>query len=150
MKRLDVPALLIASRGDRDPDECWPWAGSVNSVTGYGTAGTQGYAHRLAWEAEHGPIPEKLTIDHVDHDFAGRSCVNALRHMELVTRTENAMRGNSPIAQNARKTECPEGHQLVGDNLIVRQRPGRGPTRECRACKRANETRRYHARRRRL
>lgn len=144
MRRLDLDDLFARSR--RGPDECWPWAGAV-SKNGYGTAGTAGTAHRIAWEREHGPIPDGLTIDHLTDRCTRRDCVNPA-HMEPVTRTVNAMRGQSPIAQNARKDRCAkEGHPLTGDNLIIRARTGRASTRECRACKRVSEHRRYHARR---
>lgn len=140
---LDIDALLAASQ--RGPDECWPWAGSVHPTLGYGTAGSK-YAHRIAWERANGPIPEGLTIDHVGHEFAGRCCVNPA-HMECVTRAENAMRGSSPIALNARKDECINGHPLTGANLIIRHHPGRADSRACRTCKRERERARYHAQR---
>lgn len=123
---------------------CFLWPGAKHKKTGYGLYSGK-YAHRLAWEREIGTIPEGLTIDHVGHRFETRRCVN-VDHMEVVTRTENAMRGNSPIADNARKTHCLRGHELIGDNLIVRKKSGRAPSRECRTCKRAAENRRYHAR----
>lgn len=144
-RRLDLHALLATSREGRGDDECWPWAGRINRTTGYGTAGAEGYAHRWVYATHVAPIPEGMTIDHVGHNFAGRCCVN-WHHMEVVTRTVNSMRGGSPIANNARKTHCPQGHPLAGDNLIVRVRQDRAPTRECRTCKRASENRRYHLR----
>ena len=48
--------------------------------------GKVGYAHRFAWEARRGPIPDGLTVDHL--------CRNTLcvfvRHLRLLPRHENA------------------------------------------------------------
>lgn len=51
-------------------------------------AGRLHYAHRLIWEAFHGPIPDDLTVDHLCFN---RRCIN-IRHMELVTAAENTRR----------------------------------------------------------
>lgn len=50
--------------------------------------GRQGYAHRFAWEAVHGPIPADLTIDHLCRE---KRCIR-VDHMELVSRAENTRR----------------------------------------------------------
>ncbi|MGW1352816.1 hypothetical protein ACWCQE_26640 [Streptomyces sp. NPDC002409] len=57
-------------------------------------------------------------------------------HMRLVTRAGNALAGNSPHSDNARKTHCKRGHALEGDNLRIVQRKGRAPSRECVTCRR--------------
>ena len=82
---------------------CWQWLGGRNSK-GYGVfvlEGSAKLAHRVAWEACEGGIPEELTIDHLCFN---KLCVNPL-HMEVVTRAENARRGRncSGIAQNRTK-----------------------------------------------
>nr|WP_312719567.1 HNH endonuclease signature motif containing protein [Stenotrophomonas geniculata] len=46
------------------------------------------YAHRLVWEAAHGPIPEGMQIDHLDAD-AGN---NSLSNLDLVTPQQNRAR----------------------------------------------------------
>lgn len=55
---------------------------------GYGRLTNSQYAHRVAWESVHGPIPKGLTIDHLCNR---RSCVNP-DHMRLVEQSENARR----------------------------------------------------------
>jgi hypothetical protein len=63
--------------------------------------------HRVAWEAEHGPIPEGLTIDHLCRN---RRCVN-VAHLRLLSNVENArMNGNWA------KTHCVRGHEFTEDN----------------------------------
>lgn len=79
----------------RGPEECWPWRLSTGSH-GYGqvgwqrddgrpgTAGTT--AHRVAWLAANGPIPEGLTVDHACRNPI---CCNPA-HLRLLTNRENA------------------------------------------------------------
>lgn len=114
----------------RSPGGCWNWIGA-RKPTGYGNfwyAGKTVLAHRFAWEALVGPIPDGLTVDHICRNT---SCVNPA-HMEIVPFAVNLLRGECPPAANARKTHCPQGHQYGGDNLHIT----RGGRRHCRTCKR--------------
>lgn len=91
---------------------CWIYMGSLNKL-GYGrmsigsrTDGTQRKAasvHRIAYELLRGPIPPGLDIDHL---CRVRCCVNP-DHLEPVSERVNIIRGQSPSAINAAKTECP-------------------------------------------
>jgi hypothetical protein len=48
------------------PDACWPWTGH-RLRTGYGVLRNRGkmaYAHRVAFEASYGPIPEGVLVTH--------------------------------------------------------------------------------------
>jgi hypothetical protein len=64
--------------------ECWNWLGG--KTRGYGLFGrSRAFAHRLSYEATHGPIPTGLLIDHKCHN---RSCVNP-DHLQLATYSEN-------------------------------------------------------------
>lgn len=129
-----IPAFWakIERRGD---DECWPWTAALNSY-GYGqfrlggASSGQAVSHRIAYELEVGPIPDGLVIDHLCRN---RACCNP-RHMEPVVPKVNTMRGIGRSALNAQKTECPAGHSLSGDNLLVSS--GRRLCRTCRAEKR--------------
>lgn len=115
---------------------CWLWTGCLAHENGYArfsVFGRQLQVHRWAYEYFVGPIPEGL---HLDHLCRVRSCVNPA-HLEPVTNRENALRGISFSAVNAKKTHCVNGHELSGDNLrITRERNGRRG-RGCRACNRA-------------
>lgn len=114
---------------------CWIWQGRL-SKEGYGRITLRpghrsGLAHVVAYEEYVGPSIEGLEVD---HKCRVRCCVNPW-HLELVTHRVNVRRGASPIAHNARKTHCENGHPLVGDNL--RERPdGNGSKRDCRTCQR--------------
>ena len=122
---------------------CWLWTGAL-SAKGYGhfKVGTTAEesparAHRFAYEQLVGPIPAHLEIDHL---CRVRHCVRP-EHLDLVTTRTNVLRGKAPTAENARKTECVNGHSLE-DPANVYQWQGR---RKCRECRRAAD-RRYYAR----
>lgn len=115
--------------GRRSDDECWEW--SAYKLQGYGRFGVGGsranggrivYAHRWAYEALVGPIPEGLTLDHLCRN---RACVNP-EHLEPVTPQENTRRGA------ILKTHCPQGHPYSGENLFY----GTDGSRRCRECNR--------------
>lgn len=93
---------------------CHLWQGKVEDVRGYRRAvvrikGTWYRAYVLAWEAEHGPVPEGRELDHV---CRRPLCVNPA-HLELVTRSENERRKS--WRRRAKITHCPQGHDLWRD-----------------------------------
>lgn len=124
---------------------CWLWRGYLRR--GYATFWFQGKnvpAHRFAYEMYRGPIPEHLNLDHACNT---ESCVNP-SHVRPMTQRENVLRGRGLSANNARKTHCPEGHALRGDNLVFT----RDGARHCRICKNVRNRlwmRAYWARKRR-
>jgi hypothetical protein len=133
------------------PNECWPWAGAI--VRGYGqfavTSKERVYAHRYAWELEHGPIPDGLTIDHTCHNDADckggpscphRRCCNP-RHCEPLPGPDNLRRSHT---WTGHRTHCARaGHPLSGENVYVDAKGGRS----CRECRR--DAGRRHDRKRR-
>lgn len=109
---------------------CWDWVGTKHPG-GYGQFRRHGRmqrAHRVLYEDIVGKIPDGLTLDHLCRN---RGCVNPA-HMEPVTRRENILRGDGAGVRGSRRTHCPRGHALGGDNL-VRCELKRGK-RKCRTC----------------
>lgn len=127
----------LRSRIEVQADGCWLWIRGIGD-NGYGRLWVPPrlrLAHRHVYELLAGPILPGLTLDHL---CRVRRCVNPA-HLEPCTMGENTLR--SPIAVtavNARKTECPRGHEYDADNT----RLFRGK-RYCRACKLMDDRGRY-------
>lgn len=139
--------------GDRPG--CWLWLHNLDS-DGYGRIfldGKMQKIHRVVWTIYHGPIPDGMVPDHRCHNEAAaagrcpgggacphRACANPT-DLTLETVAGNALSGLSITGLNQRKTKCNAGHDLSGDNLVIRSDGARG----CRLCRR-NDTRRYRLR----
>ena len=95
--------------------DCWEWTASTRG-RGYGQFGWSTHrivdAHRAVWELLIGPIPDGMTIDHLCQN---KICVNP-DHLEVVTHRVNINRWGGSASK---KTRCPQGHPLFGDNLRV-------------------------------
>lgn len=120
---------------DEQADGCWHWIGATDDA-GYGRFRSREHgtnmAHRIAYLALAGPIPDGLSLDHL---CRVRCCVNP-DHLEPVTARENILRGYGRGANEARQTHCQHGHPLSGDNLYIKPN-GR---RQCRQCNRDRVT----------
>ena len=128
-------------------ETCWTWTGSRRR-DGYGqfVLGRRPDgrvhsvpAHRWLYVYCNGPVPHGLEIDHLCRN---RSCVSP-EHLEAVTARENVRRGQSPAADNARRTHCVRGHEFTPDNTLRRTTGGR----TCRTCNRERCKSFYYGRR---
>jgi HNH endonuclease len=134
-----APLVRFLAKRREDPSGCWIWTGAVGQGKGdlsYGQIWMNGKlrrAPRVSHELFVGPIPDGATIDHLCRTPL---CVNP-NHLEAVSVRENILRGESPTALNARKTECKRGHALLGANVLI-EKKGRW----CRECRRASDRRR--------
>lgn len=114
---------------DRSGD-CHVWTAANNGRYGKLAAGGGSklllLAHRVAWELEHGPIPEGLVIDHL----CGNTLCVRTSHLEPVTPLENWRRNGG--------THCGRGHEFTPENTY---RDPRG-WRRCRRCHAEDEAKR--------
>lgn len=85
-------------------------------------------AHRFAYEAFVGPIPDGMELDHL---CRVRNCVR-VHHLEPVPHRVNTLRGQTITGSNASKTHCKHGHSL--ENAYIHSRPDGRKYRRCRTC----------------
>jgi hypothetical protein len=121
-------------------DTCWLWTRGINSK-GYGLFHFRArdvLAHRFAYEALVGPVPDGLELDHL---CRVRHCVNP-QHLEPVTRRVNSQRGDHLTNHwERRKTHCNRGHEFTAENTAYR---GERRWRQCRTCHRERMRAAYH------
>lgn len=142
-------ALPVADRFWAKVDksgDCWVWTSSLYRF-GYGqfflSRGKSISAHRYAYEALVGPVPQGLELDHLCHtrDLScpggwtcpHRKCVNPA-HLEPVTHAENMARGRNAGRTRMGDTHCQHGHEFTPENTY--RRPN--GSRQCRACRAAH------------
>lgn len=119
-----------------DDTGCWRWIAAIDRH-GYGLIQIKNRvwrSHRAVYEAAVGPIAAGLCCDHLCRN---RWCCNP-KHIELVTRVENTMRGNAPPAVWARTEYCP----TCGSKM----ESGKTKKRLCRSCYRKTKARYFRTR----
>jgi len=124
----------------RADDGCWNWTGPLGQ-RGYAVMRLDGpkyRVHRIAVVAQLGRDIPGLDVDHLCRNH---SCVNPA-HLEAVSHRTNVLRGESVVANQARRTHCPQGHPLEWPNLVVSE--AKRGNRKCKTCN--VETARRHRR----
>lgn len=110
---------------------CWLWTDALDK-DGYGKfrlGSASKRAHRIAWEFDHGEVPDGLTLDHL---CRVRSCVNPM-HLEPVTTKVNTRRGNA-VSEHT----CRRGHERTAQNTGFYPKD---QERYCKDCKREDRMR---------
>jgi hypothetical protein len=122
-----------------DATGCWNWTGALTDG-GYGKVKIDRRtlrAHRAIYELLVEAVPRHLEMDHLCRN---RRCVNP-DHLEPVTRSENVLRGLSPLMigeLNRSRETCLHGHPFDEANTYVNKNTG---WRACRTCKKAGRRR---------
>lgn len=118
---------------------CWIWLKHLTN-TGYGSLRVNAkntLAHRFAYSTLRVPL---LAEECLDHLCRVRCCVNP-DHLEIVSRGENVLRGNTIAAMHKAKRSCIYGHPFDSVNTHL-TRLGH---RRCRTCDRlAHQQRRIN------
>lgn len=112
----------------KNPRGCWQWNGKYpNTIAGtvfkpnekydykrikINISGMVVYAHRLAWILCNGPIPDGLSVDHID----GNAENNAIKNLRLVSHAENHKNRGFP----ANNTSGAVGVRKVGEKWQAR------------------------------
>lgn len=81
-------ADIILRGNGGDIEECWEWGGPFHKVKGHGMVRYQGkntYAHRVAYLAHCGDIPDDRVVD---HRCQNPRCWNP-NHLRLLTNQQN-------------------------------------------------------------
>ncbi len=95
---------------------CLEWVGAT-ADNGYGVVGNSGkkhYAHRIAWERHHGPIPDGLCIC---HHCDNKKCVR-IDHLFLGTHADNAKDRDDKGRNNAPKGEDHGMAKLTAETVL--------------------------------
>lgn len=112
------------------PTGCHVWHAALDP-NGYGAfkLNRKKYgAHRIALLIATGQWFDWATTRiEIDHSCRNRACVSP-SHLRPMSDRENVLLGTSPVAINAKKTQCKYGH---GAEVMVRSRNG---NRRCRVC----------------
>lgn len=113
-----------------DKTSCWLWTGYISN-NGYGQSHFNGKfssAHRTSWMIYNGKIPKGLQVN---HKCDVRNCVRP-DHLFLGTQKDNMQDASRKgRMREQKKTQCPRGHSLSGENLIIKKEGSRA----CRECK---------------
>jgi hypothetical protein len=141
---IDDLRRKILAKSTPAENGCRIWT-KAKQTKGYGSVGVGNgktmLAHRAAYVAFVGPIPDGLTVDHVCHNRdrrhcpGGPMCVHRLcvegGHLEAVTNAENTWRGQADAALREFDTHCLFGHEMTEANTYRRIDRSKG----CRTCK---------------
>lgn len=132
--------LTIQDMGCKTP--CWIYTKQNGDVCPfrYATISVHGHSyrlHRVAYVLFVDIAPDTLECDHLCNI---RGCFNP-SHIEMASHRVNTLRSTNPLAQNALKTHCPQGHEYTFENTVRHQKGYRS----CKTCSRIRSNARNRA-----
>lgn len=113
-------------------ETCWEWTGALRGGYGRFKVGNVLHtAHRIAWEIEHGQLPDNVVLDH--GEVCGNRCCVRPAHLQIVPVAVNTARSNQRRGWNC-------GHPKVEANIFI----SRDGLEACLACRITRKRRREH------
>ena len=134
-----------ACKSGRAFGRCWIWTGASNPIYGKFTVdGKLRSAHVVAYELS----GRKLRHENVVRHRCDTPLCVRFSHLVQGTTQQNVLESRSLFAEEARRTHCPFGHPLSGENVLTAE-IARGK-RGCRICHNARRRTEAYRRIRRL
>jgi HNH endonuclease len=121
--RLDDLTRLVRTKVVVCPEcGCWRWTGSrdTSHYAKFKLRGKTLILHRYAYESLVGPIPDGMTIDHLNCTL--RCCINPA-HMQVISSLDNTLRANATRLHDVKFDETGSAVDRIECSVCVEFKP---------------------------